>query len=65
MGKSSSRWHEVRACPALHYDRAVWLALTLMDSGQVARGMSLAQAAHEEALAAGLLSSAGPAGTRW
>ena len=40
------------------YDRAVWLALTLMDSGQVARGMALAQAAHDEALSVGLLSSA-------
>jgi DNA-binding CsgD family transcriptional regulator len=44
------------------HDRAVWLALTLMDSGQVARGMSLAQATHNEALAAGLLASAGRCG---
>ena len=44
------------------HDRAVWLALTLMDSGQVARGMSLAQAAHDEALAAGLLASAARCG---
>ena len=33
-----------------------------MDSGQVARGMSLAQAAHDEALASGLLVSAAGAG---
>ena len=44
------------------HDRTVWLALTLMDSGQVARGMSLAQAAHNEALAAGDLSSAARCG---
>jgi DNA-binding CsgD family transcriptional regulator/tetratricopeptide (TPR) repeat protein len=40
------------------HDRAVWLAFILMDSGQVDRGMSLAQATHDEALAAGLLVSA-------
>jgi DNA-binding CsgD family transcriptional regulator len=40
------------------HDRAVWVALTLMDSGQVDRGMSVAQAAQNEALAAGDLASA-------
>ena len=44
------------------HDRAVWLAFTLMDSGQVARGISLAQAAHGEALAAGDLTSAARCG---
>jgi DNA-binding CsgD family transcriptional regulator/tetratricopeptide (TPR) repeat protein len=43
-------------------DRAVWLAFMLMDSGQVARGMALAQAAYDEALAAGLLASAARCG---
>jgi DNA-binding CsgD family transcriptional regulator/tetratricopeptide (TPR) repeat protein len=44
------------------HDRASWLASTLMDSGQVDRGMSLAQAAHNEALGAGLLVSAARCG---
>ena len=44
------------------HDRAIWLAFTLMDSGQVDRGMSLAQATHDEALAAGLLVTAADCG---
>jgi DNA-binding CsgD family transcriptional regulator len=47
---------------AVAHDRTVWLSVTLMDSGQVDRGMSLAQAAHTEALAAGLLVSAANCG---
>jgi DNA-binding CsgD family transcriptional regulator/tetratricopeptide (TPR) repeat protein len=42
---------------------AEWLAETLMDCGHVARGMSLAGTAHDEALAAGLLVTAAGCGT--
>ncbi len=44
------------------HDRAIWLAFILMDSGQVDRGMSLAQATHDEALAAGFLVTAANCG---
>lgn len=44
------------------HDRAVWLAVTMMDSGQVDLGMSLARTVHDEALASGLLVSAAGAG---
>jgi DNA-binding CsgD family transcriptional regulator len=35
-------------------NRSSWLAFTLMDSGRVDQGMTLARASHQEALAAGL-----------
>ncbi len=43
-------------------DRVAWLSFTLMDSGHVDRGMSVARAAHDEALAAGLSVSAAECG---
>jgi DNA-binding CsgD family transcriptional regulator len=43
-------------------NRASWLASTLMESGQVDRGMSLARATHDAALAAGLQVSAADCG---
>ena len=43
-------------------NRTSWLAFTLMDSGQVDRGMSLARATHDAALAAGLQVSAADCG---
>jgi DNA-binding CsgD family transcriptional regulator len=44
------------------HNRASWLAFTLMDSGQVDQGMSLARATHDEALAAGLRVAAADCG---
>ena len=44
------------------HDRAVWLAFTLMESGEVDRGVALARATRHEALATGDLATAARCG---